>query len=551
MTGHHGPMTSEPDNDQRPRRAGKNKRDAVGGPPSRGRRIRRRALLTAGGALGAGVVVGGAYAVNFAVVYGNRKLTNVGDLTFENTLRIPRLLEGRSSGGDRLFELTARPGRTELLPGKQTPTWGINGAFLAPTLRARRGETVRIAYDNRLPEATTLHWHGMHLPAVMDGGPHQTVQPGAVWKPHWKIEQPAATLWYHPHPHGATAEHVTRGIAGMFLVDDEKDAEERTGLPRDYGVDDIPLIVQDRSFADDGTMELRGASTLESFAGVGSVGVLGDTILVNGVHDPHLKVTTTLVRLRVLNASNARVYNFGFTDNREFHLVAQENGLLERPVPLRRLQLMAAERAEIVVRMEPGRNALLRSFPPDLGLGFPTDRLDGGQDTFDILQLRPARKLTSSQPLPERLRDVPRPVEVPKGATVRRFRMNGTQINGKAMEMARVDVVAPAEAVEVWEFTGSSDGMHSIHVHGTGFNVLEYRGRKPPARLRGQKDTVHVPAGGTVRLAVPMPRWVDTEYPYMYHCHVLAHEDQGMMGQFTIARPGSEAQAPRWISDHH
>jgi suppressor of ftsI len=111
-------------------------------------------------------------------------------------------------------------------------------------------------------------------------------------------------------------------------------------------------------------------------------------------------------------------------------------------------------------------------------------------------------------------------------------------------------VVAPAEAVELWDVTGSSDGLHSIHIHGTGFEVVEYEGKAPPAFLRGRKDTVHVPSGGTVRLAVPMPRWVDTEFPYMYHCHILRHEDRGMMGQFTIAKPGEESEAPRSVPAH-
>jgi FtsP/CotA-like multicopper oxidase with cupredoxin domain len=551
MTGHHGPMTSEPDKDEASG-VPPHGTEPTGGRPLRPKhRTRRRVLKATGGLLGTGLLVGGAYGVNFAVVYGGRKQSNVGDLKFANPVHIPRLLEGRTDGAGRLFELKARAGTTELLPGKKTPTWGVNGTFLGPTLRARRGDKVRVAYDNRLPEATTLHWHGMHLPATMDGGPHQMVQPNAIWKPYWTIEQPASTLWYHPHPHEETADHVTRGIAGMFILDDEKEIEERTKLPRDYGVDDIPLIVQDRKFNDDGTMETRGASTLESFAGVGGLGVLGDTILVNGTYDPHLKVTSTLVRLRLMNASNARVYNFGFTDNREFHLVAQENGLVERPVPLRRLQLAAAERAEIVVRFEPGQKTVLRSFAPDLGIAFPTERMDGGQDTFDIIELRAAQRLSKSEPLPDRLRDTPAAIEVPGDAKVRKFRMSGTQINGKDMEMTRVDVVTAAKSVELWDVTASGDGMHTLHIHGLAFNIVRYKGKRPPAHLRGAKDTVHVPPDETVRLAVAMPRHVNADFPYMFHCHVLKHEDRGMMGQFTVVRPGTEGEAPRTVSAHH
>ncbi|WP_240135253.1 multicopper oxidase family protein [Streptomyces sp. MUM 178J] len=524
--------------------------DGRGGRQARGekrpRTLRRRLFLTASGVLGGGVLLGGAYAVNFASVYGDRKMTNLGTLSFANKVRIPPLLEGTSDGsGGRRFTLTAQEGASELIPGKQTPTWGVNGAFLGPTLRARRGDRVSVHFTNKLPETTTMHWHGMHLPAVNDGGPHQSVVPGAVWRPEWEIVQPASTLWYHPHPHGQTADHVSRGLAGMFILDD--DASDGAGLPGRYGVDDIPLILQDREFNDDGSIELRNVSTLESFAGVGNIGVLGDTILVNGTYDPHLRVTTTLVRLRLMNGSNARVFNLGFTDNREFTLVALENGLVAKPVPLRRIQLAPAERAEVVVAVEPGERTVLRSFPPDIGVGFPTKRLDGGEDTFDMIELRADKRLTESPPVPDRLRGAPAPIELPDSPRVRRFRLSGTNINGKKMDMERIDEVCPAGRVEVWEVEGNADGVHSFHIHGLSFNVLQYAGNKPAAHLVGAKDTVYVPPGDMVRLAVALPDYTDEKKPYMFHCHQLRHEDQGMMGQFTVVKPGSEGDAPRQI----
>ncbi|MFO7690819.1 MAG: multicopper oxidase domain-containing protein, partial [Cryobacterium sp.] len=182
---------------------------------------------------------------------GGGIISTVGAVAFQTPLGIPPLAESTlDSNGDRVFELTAEEGSSEFTSGVQTATWGYNGSYLGPTLVAERGENVRVNVTNDLDEVTTVHWHGMHLPAVMDGGPHQVIDPGATWQPEWTIDQPAATLWYHPHPHEASEEQVERGLAGMFIVQD--DAERALNLPRTYGVDDIPVIVQDRRFDSDG-----------------------------------------------------------------------------------------------------------------------------------------------------------------------------------------------------------------------------------------------------------------------------------------------------------
>jgi FtsP/CotA-like multicopper oxidase with cupredoxin domain len=170
-----------------------------------------------------------------------------GPLTYTNRLRIPPLAQPRiAAGGVREFALALQAGgRSEFLPGKTTPTWGVNGPYLGPTVRTTRGDRVRMLVTNQVGESTSLHWHGMRLPARMDGGPHQPIAPGATWSPEWTVDQPAATLWYHPHPHGTTARHVYRGLAGLFLIDDPRG----TALPSRYGIDDLPLIIQDRNSA--------------------------------------------------------------------------------------------------------------------------------------------------------------------------------------------------------------------------------------------------------------------------------------------------------------
>ncbi|MFF0744421.1 multicopper oxidase family protein [Streptomyces sp. NPDC004111] len=266
----------------------------------------------------------------FVSVWTGAEISTVGTTDFRNELKVPPLAASVvDKDGTRVFDLRMQAGTTEFLPGTKTPTWGFNGSYLGPTLRAARGEKVKVRVSNGLDEASSVHWHGMHVPARMDGGPHQEVAAGKTWTPYWKIDQPAATLWYHPHPHGRTEAHVRRGLAGMFLVDDAKAGA--LALPKRYGVDDVPVAVQDVTFdgaeLDDGKGMMR------------NTGFLGERTMVNGTLDPYKVVGDELVRLRLLNASTARVYDFGFGDDRAFALVGTDGGLLEKPETLRRVQL--------------------------------------------------------------------------------------------------------------------------------------------------------------------------------------------------------------------
>ena len=491
--------------------------------PRPGRRWARRLLLLAAAA---SLLVVGILAVG-ARMYTQARVDTTGDSSFDQPLRIPPLLEPETdSDGRSVFDLQLQQGPAELLPGTETVTWGANGNYLGPTLRASRGADVTVNVANSLPEATTLHWHGMHLPAVADGNPHQLIRPGDTWSPTWTIDQPAATLWYHPHPHGETADHVYRGVAGLFLLDDD----HRVELPDDYGVDDIPVILQDKRFDEDGSLDM-GAHFLST------VGQLGDEILVNGTHGPYLDVERDLVRLRVLNASNGRVYNLGFDDDRSFDLVGTDGGLLEQPVSLRRLQVSPGERAEIIVRVDPGERTVLRSDSPDIGLNFLRRRFSGGDDRFDLLEIRAAGTLAESPPVPSRLiaTELPDPADA---VTTRTFELSGrSRINGQKMDMNRIDTVVAVDTTEIWEITNRSGNPHNLHIHDVQFRVLALDGDPPPPHLDGPKDTVFIPPGNTVRVTVKFADYTDPDIPYMYHCHILFHEDAGMMGQFTVVEP--------------
>ncbi|CAM4276339.1 multicopper oxidase domain-containing protein [Nocardia ninae] len=497
---------------------------------SRPRRWRRLFLILAGLVALLGLAIGGCV----RVVYVNAVVNTVGRAEFGNALAIPPLAPSTiRPDGTREFDLEMRTGVTEFRPGQATETWGFNGDYLGPTLRARRGEQVAVTVRNQLPEASTVHWHGMHLPAAMDGGPHQMVQAGATWTPQWTIDQPAATLWYHPHPHGETEKHVRRGLAGMFLLDDE--VSESLPLPSNYGVDDLPVIVQDVKF--------RRAELDMSHAMFRDVGFLGDQTMVNGTLTPYREVGDELIRLRLLNASTARVYTFGFDDERQFSLIATDGGLLESPLALDRLQLSPGERAEIVVRVRPGERTMLRSNKLDAGLSFWTQRFAGGDDTFDILELRAAGALRPSPELPAALA---RP-STPDGSDSvqeRRFDINMAGINGKPMAMDRIDLAVTRGTAETW-IVHNNDGMpHNFHIHDVQFRVLGRNDGPPPAELTGPKDTVFIPPNSTVRLAMRFDGPADPDTPYMYHCHLLWHEDQGMMGQFVVVEAGGSVGEP-------
>ena len=239
-------------------------------------------------------------------------LTNLQLLAQYNTLWIPDTLSGKS------FNLTIKDTFSQIVPGQQTITGGINGKFWGPTLFFNKGDTVRMNVKNALNDSTTLHWHGFHLPAVMDGGPHQIIPPGTTWQPFWKVTNNAATYWYHPHLHEMTMEQITKGIGGLIIVRDPIESALR--LPRKYGVDDIPLVLTDRSF------------TNNQF----KVVPYGDSMMINGTLRPQTNVPAQVVRFRILDAAIERSFNIGFSDNRTFYVITSDGGLLNAPVPLTR-----------------------------------------------------------------------------------------------------------------------------------------------------------------------------------------------------------------------
>ncbi|MFC4335682.1 multicopper oxidase family protein [Salininema proteolyticum] len=441
------------------------------------------------------------------------------------------MAEYTETNGAKHFELEATAGETVFKPGRATATWGFNGSHLGPTIRARRGDDLRFTIRNHLDETTSVHWHGAHLPPEADGGPHQAIEPHGTWEPEWTVDQPATMLWYHPHPHGNTARHVYRGLAGLILIDD--DAGDGLNLPREYGVDDVPLIVQDKNFDGDGQLE-------ENDTFMSAVGIVGKEILVNGTYGPYFEASTRKLRLRILNGSNSRLYNFAFSDLREFSVIGSDGGLLAEPHRTDRIILSPAERTDIVVDLEPGETIQLQSLPVDIDFGFVYNRSHGMDDHLDVLEIRAADELSDSPDLPGSLTEI-ESLSAAAATAERSFRLSGmSTINGESMDMNRIDFGARVDTVEQWTVRNGNEFTHNFHVHDVQFQVASIDGEAPPPPLAGWKDTVLLVPGRDYRLLMRFSQYTDPDFPYMYHCHILKHEDSGMMGQFVVLGEGEE-----------
>lgn len=471
--------------------------------------------------------------------------------TATNPLTIPPLDAGQEQDGVRVFDLRIAKGQTEFFPGAMADTFGINANYLGPVIAMEEGQTVRLNVTNGLDQKATLHWHGFELPAWCDGGPHQMIKPGQTWSPEFPVRQRAGTYWYHGHRMGHTAEHVWMGMAGMIRVTGS--SSDAAGLPSTYGVDDFSIALQDRWFDRHGRLDYDPSMHDQM------MGMTGNIALANGTMNAFAEVPRGLVRLRLLNGSNASFYNLGFDDGAPFWQIATDGGLLAAPVRRNALLIAPGERAEIVVDMGDGQTRTLGAdlTPIEGGMGGGGMGMGGGMGGmgrggargFAFVQLRP-NGTSGTGALSDHLSDLG-PAHAPADAPVRHFalEMNGMgpgamvrrvfggspfTINGASMDMDVVNEVVPVNTTEIWEVRNTSPMAHPFHVHNTQFRILSRDGQPPEAGEAGLKDTAVVWGGQTVRLAVRFADNTDAERPYMYHCHILEHEDAGMMGQFTV-----------------
>ena len=453
-------------------------------------------------------------------------------------LKIPRLDTGNMKEGVRHFDLQLARGTAQFFDNVQTPSYSVNGNYLGPSLKFVTGESVQLNVSNKIGTASTLHWHGLHLPAAADGGPHQIIEDGGSWQAKFDVKQHAATFWYHSHMLHETGFQVYHGLAGLILV--EHEATGNFDLPQDYGIDDIPLVIQDRRFNGDGSLEYLSSMHDRM------MGMQGDHLLVNGTIRPHFVAATDTIRLRLLNGSNARIYALAFSDNRQFKIIATDGGLLEQPVDAKSISLAPAERMEIILDVSDGRPvSLVSSTAPQGGM---MGRMMSDNSRFTVLEILPDEARAAAIELPAKLVRLPS-LDASAAVRTRKFTLNmnmgpgmmmrgrggAMSINGKPMDKDRVDERVKINTQEIWIIENPTRLSHPFHIHDVQFRILDRNGSAPPLQEAGLKDTVLIPSGESVRLLLRFSDYADPDRPYMYHCHILEHEDAGMMGQFTVS----------------
>lgn len=488
-------------------------------------------------------------------------------------LPIPGLLKSDASGQ---ISINIQEGQTSWF-GKSARTWGYNGALLGPTLSLRRGEKVNMNVTNSLPESTALHWHGLEVPGVVDGGPQAMISAGGNWRPSLEVQQEAATCWYHPHPHGRTGKQVAMGLGGFLIVEDE--ISDKLDIPKNYGVDDIPVVIQDKR------LDEKGQIDYEMDIMTASVGWFGDLMLTNGEFYPEHAAPKGWVRLRLLNGCNARSLRLACSDRRPMYVIASDGGFIEAPVRLTELTLYMGERFEVLIDLSKGIDFDLLSLPvsqPGMNIP-PFDR------PVPVLRLRTTgqrghknipQSLVKLPPIPDTSNLPVRYIELSMnhrlmmqgmmgmrenfggsmgeargmmgrgmmggGMRGRRGMMGGRSgssgmdiwnsnfINGRPFTMNYSSFDVKIGQYEKWVIRGTDMMLHPFHVHGTQFRILRENSRVPELHRRGFKDITLVQGGESVfvaRFMHPAPK----ERMYMAHCHLLEHEDTGMMMSFTTS----------------
>jgi FtsP/CotA-like multicopper oxidase with cupredoxin domain len=472
------------------------------------------------------------------------------------------------------FTLMAAPGEVSILPGAPTRVWRFTGqlitgpagslqvmpgSYLGPVLRLRRGQKVRVRFQNRLPEPSIVHWHGLDVPEAADGHPRLAVAPGRDYIYEFEVANRAGTYWYHPHPHMRTGAQVYHGLAGLLIVGDEE--EDRLALPAAEA--EHLCVLQDRQVDAANQLVFRGDNMMEMMNGF-----LGDRVLVSGRPRPMQEVDAGWHRVRLLNGSNARIYKLAWSRDVKMTLIGGDGGLFEQPVPQSVLTLAPGQRADLLIDLTgitPGTDIHFDSqaYPEaDAGIvgmmgmgggmgmgrgrGAAASAANGAAMRVMTLRVR-ARKGVAFK-MPPRLSTFDASWATVAGAKIRQvpivFQRMQWLLGGRTFEMTQV---APEETVtagstQVWEFMNLANGMgmeaaHPIHMHGRQFRVLERRGGRAGNTLRagvadaGWRDVVLVLPGETVRVQATF-----SHHPglYLYHCHILEHEDMGMMRNFRI-----------------
>lgn len=459
-------------------------------------------------------------------------------------LPIPPVLSAKN------ITITMREADVQVLPtGPPTRMWTYDGTFPGPTIRRPSGKRTRVTFRNKLPDeagSMSVHHHGNHSASKYDGQPDDfLIPPGGKRTYVYEFmeggePERAAFQWYHDHRMDVTGRNVWMGLAGMFILDDEFDQS----LPLPKGEYDVPIMIVDRSFDENNQLDYR----------FGFVGTFGDHVLVNGVEAPYFEVADRRYRFRILNASNMREYRFELSNGQEMVQIASESGLLPEPVPRQSIVLGPAERAEVIVDFagKLGKNVVLLNTMPASGAGEPP--------LPEIMQFRVVRHAHEDSSVPAKLRPLP---EFGQPSLTRVWTLDNTPVAGSVrhpegegagfrdlwtinrlpFDPARIDARPFLGTTERWVFVNTTYQLHRIHIHDVDWRVESRSGGVivgspgDPSAEQGEtglRETFLVQSGEVVQV---ISRFTDHLGAYVFHCHILEHEDNAMMAQFEVVPP--------------
>ncbi|KIC35697.1 hypothetical protein RA27_22610 [Ruegeria sp. ANG-R] len=452
-----------------------------------------------------------------------------------------------SAGSEASVALNLQQGFHDFGNGHKAATYGINGNYLGPVVRVKKSQSIQFDVTNNVDETAAIHWHGMHIPGNVDGGPHQAIAVGKAWNPVLEIKNRASMNWYHAHTHGRTGYQVYTGLAGVLLVED--DDSIAADLPKTHGVDDFVVVLQDKLVGSDGSV-------------IYSPKNVNNAIAVNGILAPTLQnVAPGLVRLRILNGSNGAFIKLSLADNAPLHVIASDGGFLSATVSRDYIIMSPGERYEVLVdtskgdvslqtlrfddeeiTAQPGRVDTTLTAAPEIALTLTADSELKGFTGSLPGTLASVAAADPSQAV--RIREFVLSEDVAPRFAAMAHRLGNhcadhdhaaMGINGRPMDMAFINETVPINEYEIWRVR-SEDGAHPFHVHGCSYRILKQMGQTPPDYASGWKDMMYAAPGSVSELLVRFDHQADAKTPYMYHCHILKHEDCGMMGQFTVGK---------------
>lgn len=480
-------------------------------------------------------------------------------------LVVPPVLTGVGPNND--YYLRAHDSSYTISDGTDTfrvNTMSYNNLpILGPTIIWNTGDSVRMHLHNETGMTSTCHWHGAHVPAWCDGGPHDSIMMDSTWNPYFKVMDPPSTMWYHPHLHMHTESQVQMGMAGMIIINDPADPFYAS-LPHTYNVDDFPLVLQDKNL-------------LALSPGTGYIDTccsMGPTTVVNGVHAPVLTVPAQRVRFRILNGASERAFNLSFSDSTTYYVIATDAGYTAAPVQMDTGHVLmgGGERIEWEVDFtgRQGDTLYLTSYMEELinetdipgtPQGNPGCYLATHIDSFNYNLMRIVvgpQVGTPAPPLPASFAPLVLPDTIASPANHRTKKLlfyNPTEVNmcgdtvppfiidNKNFVLDSINDIILLNANEIWTIRNTSGEAHPFHIHDISFYILDVADtngtnrQPPPAYMQGPKDVVFVRNGTEVRFLTQFTDFyttVDSDSAYMYHCHILAHEDGGMMHQFVV-----------------